>query len=237
MHKNGVKLALTTLICSLLTWPNLTTQADEVGSSTSEASKTSLFVYHPPKRGAPKSRVGGGTRNLSLVQVLAPKHIGLTCQSQPRLYWYLQPGIQSHLRIKLSSTNKTVPVLNEYLPTPPSGGIQTLDLAQYSYQLKPGLIYSWQISLDPIPGKSRQQLVSKSAIKFIGPDAELDATDPHHRPYTAAERGLWYDALDWVSRLVATESDSNYWRHQRADLLNQGNLEAIAILEQRTIMQ
>lgn len=50
------------------------------------------LIYVPPRRGAPKTRVGGGTRSggqpLHLA-LLAPEHTGLTRSASPTLYWWL----------------------------------------------------------------------------------------------------------------------------------------------------
>src|SRR5512134_1193228 len=50
-------------------------------------------VYKPPLRGAPRGRIGGGTRGTGLdslaLSVLAPDHSGLTIREQPSLYWII----------------------------------------------------------------------------------------------------------------------------------------------------
>ncbi len=47
-------------------------------------------LYKPPIRGAPATRVGGGTRGPGdkrpSVRVLAPNHVGFTTRAQPELY-------------------------------------------------------------------------------------------------------------------------------------------------------
>ena len=50
-------------------------------------------VYRPPLRGAPRGRVGGGSRGTGresfVLSVLAPDHTGLTTSEQPSLYWFI----------------------------------------------------------------------------------------------------------------------------------------------------
>lgn len=231
MRKHGLTLAFI-LLSDLLILPEVG-QAEEYGYSSNDALKTGLFVYRPPKRGTLKNTTGGGSRKFILVQVLAPKDIGLTTQAQPRLYWYAKSGSNQKFQLNLIGSNSHLLDIN--LPATKSSGIQSLDLAQYHFQLKKGLTYHWQVTLEPIAGAIRQQLVSGGNIEFDDTDLKLIQTKPHRRPYIAAEHGFWYDALDWVSNLIETEADVNYWRQQRVDLLKQGGLLEVAILEQKIV--
>ncbi len=54
-----------------------------------------VFNYQPPNRGAPAQRVGGGTRSISQLSVLAPDHLARTSRARPRLYWYINPGFRN----------------------------------------------------------------------------------------------------------------------------------------------
>ena len=49
-------------------------------------------VYKPPLRGAPASRVGGGSRGVRTemprLYVLAPPDIGFTTRAKPDLFWF-----------------------------------------------------------------------------------------------------------------------------------------------------
>lgn len=180
------------------------------------------FVYRPPNRGAPKARIGGGTRGINPLQALAPQHVGLTTSDQPRLYWYLAPGFRNTIRFRLGVADGAAPLLDIPLASQINGGIQRVDLAQHGTHLAPGPVYQWWILLEPLPHQGWQKVVSSGTIQLVTPSPRLRRADPYQRPYLAARQGLWYDAVDGVSQLVA--QNPAHWRQQRADLLEQGGL-------------
>ena len=193
-----------------------------------------LFNYRPPDRGAPIQRVGGGTRSIGQLSVLAPRHIALTTRTQPRLYWFVSPGIRNKLRFRLSETGVKPPLLEIQLPPQPNGGVHHLDLKTHDVHLEPGKLYDWGVILEPFPHQRIRPLVSRGRIAVddaypIPADAPLT-----QKPYIAAQRGYWYDALDWISRLIDADEGSVALYHQRADLLEQGNLLSAASYERET---
>ena len=63
--------------------------------------------YKPPLRGAPLTRVGGGTRgigNTLAVNVLAPGETGLTTQEKPTIYWFASQAVDRPVEITITST-------------------------------------------------------------------------------------------------------------------------------------
>jgi hypothetical protein len=226
---------LTGLICSTLMVGEISC-SDEIRNDN-KTDSPALFAYKPPKRGAPKARAGGGTRALaSSVQVLAPNHLGFTSQEQPSLYWYLQPeAYKSKLqKFELTDANTGEFLFTQQLPIPQEYGIQHIDLTKFDVNLKPDVIYTWQVTV--INAKRHtSKSISNGSIKFIGSNSELADVTLQRKPYLAAELGLWYDALDWVSKLIDTQSDSKYWQLQRADLLEQGGLRSIAMFERQQL--
>lgn len=194
-----------------------------------------LFDYRPPDRGAPLQRVGGGTRSISPLSVLAPRHVALTTRTQPRLYWFVSPGFHNKLRFRLSEAGVKPPLLEIQLPPQPDGGMRHLDLKMHDVHLEPGKLYDWGVILEPLPHQRVRPLVSRGRIALddaypIPADAPLD-----QKPYIAAQQGYWYDALDWISRLIDAGEDNATLSHQRADLLEQGNLLSAASYERETL--
>jgi hypothetical protein len=183
-----------------------------------------VFDYRPPNRGAPARRLGGGTRSLSQLTVLAPSHTAVTTEPQPRLYWYISPGFRNDVRFRLAAAGSPRPLLEIVLPPQPNGGIQRLDLAVHDVRLEEDTLYEWGVMLEPQPHQRWPALVSLGHIVVDGPDATLKSAPPERRPYLAAQRGYWYDALDGVSRLVEAHAGNPEWRLQRAALLDQGGL-------------
>jgi len=206
-------------------------------SQAPEDSSPPVFAYRPPNRGAPAGRLGGGTRGatgitgITHLSVLAPKHTAVTTQAQPRLYWYLSPGFRNDIRFRLSAAGSARPLLEIVLPPQPNGGIQRLDLAVHEIRLEPGKLYEWGVMLEPQPHQRWPALKSLARIAVDGPDATLEDATREQRPYLAAQRGYWYDALDGISRLAEADASNPEWRLQRASLLEQGGLVAAATYE------
>jgi len=200
-------------------------------SESLERTSPPAFVYQPPNRGAPARRLGGGTRSITQLSVLAPSHTAVTTQTQPRLYWYITPGFRNDIRFRLSAAGSARPLLEILLPPQPNGGIQRLDLAVHDIRLEPGKLYEWGVMLEPQPHQRWPALKSLARIAVEGADATLEGATPEQRPYLAAQRGYWYDALDGISRLAEADVSNPEWRLQRAALLEQGGLLAAAIYE------
>lgn len=230
-QEDRIKYFLIGFICSLLV-VNEVIGAEEQSHSSSVI-KPSLFAYRPPKRGAPKARTGGGTRAIGVsLLVLAPNHVGFTSQSQPRLYWYVSKLSKFNTQLfELSQADSELVEFTINLPIQNNDDMQSIDLAKYDVYLKRNVIYDWQIILGDLSNKKRRDLVSGGAIKFVGTNQKLINANSRQLPYLAAKLSLWYDALDGISVLIESESNTNYWILQRADLLEQGELEIIAIKE------
>lgn len=193
-----------------------------------------LFNYRPPNRGAPSQRVGGGTRSIDQLSVLAPRHIALTTQAQPRLYWFTTPGFRNNVRFRLGEAGIQPPLLEIQLPPQPDGGVHHLDLAVHDVHLEPGKLYEWGVILEPFPHQRIPPLVSRGRIAMDETDhPTLQDAPIEQRPYVAARQGYWYDAVDWISRLIADTGDAGLYR-QRADLLEQGDLFSASLYERET---
>lgn len=198
---------------------------------------TVAIKYIPPNVGTATGRIGGGTRNLKInnpLLALAPKHTGLTTNSQPRLYWYLTPGLkcnqQFHLRILNGAT-----LLKVEIPCNNNGGIQSIDLKAYGIQLSPGKKYRWQIKLEPSPHHSiPTAAMTVGYVQLVKPSISFSQATMSAKPFIAASCGLWYDAIMTLSDLIKQEpSNTKYWRLQRARLLGQVGLIEVAIYEKQ----
>jgi hypothetical protein len=155
----------------------------------------------------------------------------MTTQAQPRLYWYLNPGFRNKVRFRLAEVGASPPLLEVLLPPAPNGGIQHLDLDKHDVVLEPGLVYEWGVLLEPFPHQRMPPLLSASRIVINDSARQIISAKPAERPYLAAAQGYWYDAVDWVSRLIEEAEGDAGWRLQRADLLEQGGLSSIALYE------
>lgn len=206
------------------------------GADNSKASVTAAaVVYKPPMRGAPASRIGGGTRGTGkegfVLSVLAPDHTGLTSQAQPTLYWYASGPSTTTLEVTVIAEVAERPVITKNLNLT-RGGVQSFDLAKHGITLKPDTEYEWFISAVPDPAQRSKDVTSGGTIRRVSSNpavqARVAAANEREAPMIYAEAGLWYDAIDALSRLIERYPDDSELKAQRAALLNQVGLPTIA---------
>lgn len=233
MRRSSLSQLLSTVLLAMAAAPGHSEEAASAEAATQQRQQAErpAFVYQPPNRGAPAQRVGGGTRSISQLSVLAPPHTGLTTQLQPRLYWFINPGFRNKVRFRLAEAGATPPLLEIQLPRQPNGGIQYLDLKAHNIRLEPGKLYEWGVLLEPFPHQRLPPLLSHARLAVDDSYAPLQQAPLPQKPYLAAQKGYWFDALDWISQLIEAEGGDAELRLQRADLLEQGELLSAAAYE------
>lgn len=181
--------------------------------------------YNPPTRGAPSGRVGGGTRGLRVLPLaaLAPDHTGLTISAQPALYYFLPSASGVRVALRPAGNPSAQPLLEKDFAPPAHAGIQRLELKALGVTLAPGVEYRWTVS--------DARTSSTGMIRRIEPAADLarqlNGLPAGRSRYTLlAREGVWYDALDDVSR--AADSGVAIAGRHRAALLEQIGLKDIA---------
>ena len=205
-------------------------------SPTPAEAGAAVFSYRPPVRGAPASRVGGGSRGTAEITgelaVLAPDHTGLTTSSQPTLYWYLSEPANARLDVTVTDDRNIDPLLEQVIGIPKSAGIQSLDLAKAGATLKPGVEYRWFVSLTPDEKQRSNDVVASGTIEYVKPDAALASkvasADALAQARIYAEDGIWYDAIDSLSRAIAQNPNDSSLHAQRAAMLEQVGLKSAA---------
>ena len=217
----------------ILTFMNGLALVDVAAADAADASakkKPATIAYQPPLRGAPLSRVGGGTRSIQAadlqVEVLAPEHTGLTLQAQPVFYWYCSRTITAPVEFALVKPNVPEPVLEVTLKGPFEPGIHAIDLHAYDLKLEPETDYEWFVSVIFDPAQRSNDVTAGAGIRQIGPN---DGTRTALRPATAqgadyALAGVWYDAIATLSASIAARPTDPTPREQRAELLQQVGL-------------
>ena len=206
--------------------------------SAASGATVTAFVYKPPLRGAPVSRVGGGSRSSGAadfsLSVLAPEDTGLTTQAQPTLYWYVSGPSSAKIEVTVIAEVAEKPMLSQDI-TLTSGGVQSFDLAKHGISLNPDTEYEWFVSAVPDPTQRSKDVTSGGTIKRVAPDpailARAAAAGERQAPGVYAEAGLWYDAIDALSRLIESHPDDAELHAQRAALLDQVGLPAAASLD------
>jgi hypothetical protein len=205
------------------------TGADQKKVTTADSTP----VYKPPLRGSPGGRVGGGTRGASLeapvsLSVLVPDHVGLTLQTQPRLYWFISRKPTQPIEFTITEKDAVKPVLEARLKPLEKAGIQCIRLADHGVQLRQNVLYKWFVAVVTDPDRRSRDILSGGMIEVLSasPDlsARLNQAPKAKHPFVLAEEGLWYDALAGVSdRIDAAPKDLSL-RKQRAALLDQVGL-------------
>jgi hypothetical protein len=207
-----------------------------VAAESSESTQVAAPVYQPPMRGAPASRIGGGargTRDENLVLcVLAPEHTGLTTRAQPTLYWFVSEPVPSQVEVTVLAPDAEKPVLSRTLPGSTGIGVHALDLSRLGVTLKPGVEYEWFVSVVRDPQQRSRDVTAGGTIERVtleaATKAQASAAGDRGSPMVYAQAGLWYDAIDSLSRLIDRHPGDEPLRSQRAALLEQVNLPAAA---------
>lgn len=184
---------------------------------TAEVSPQSVPVYVPPRRGAPKTRVGGGTRSSgSDVQLalLAPEHTGLTSRPSPRLYWWLSKDHEGPFEFVVMVEGGVEPVLRFREESRLVAGIHSFDLAAAGLSLEPGIAYRWSVAIVRDETQRARDVVALATMEYVT-DREVA-----EQAGTLAAAGLWYDAIAMASVDIDPAA--------RTDLLEQVALDQVA---------
>lgn len=222
--------------------------SSSIGQGHIQLSKTNkpirMPVYKPPKRGAPGGRVGGGTRgdydaNLT-VYVLAPGKIrGLASENQPDLYWYVSKPTEVPIEFTLIDEAGIHPLIETRLPHITQAGIQRIQLSDFGIRLSPEKMYRWSVALvlDPdhrskdVLGSARIQLALPSEI----PNNHLEQADAIEATFIHAEAGLWYDAINAISKAIRESPENIQFRQIRESLLEQVDLGKVAEVDRQPV--
>ncbi len=212
--------------------PPATAHASHTGTHAGMASAPPL--YRPPLRGAPATRIGGGSRGVNgtdwTLRVLAPSHTGLTSQSSPTLYWYTSKAVSGQqTEITVIKQGAVDPVLETTLEGAVAPGIQRLDLSRWGVELETDIEYQWFVSVVQDAAQRSNDFTAGGTIQRVALPASVQArvagSDAHTVPLIYAEQGIWYDAIDTLSRMIQVNPADDTLRHQRAALLRQEGLE------------
>ena len=216
-----------------------TVKADDknnVVEAKSSSESTAGYSYRPPMRGAPAARIGGGTRGIGdttlVLVVLAPDHTGLTTKEQPTLYWYASEPVPAKLEVTLINDEDIDPALEEVVATPGKAGIQSIDLAKTGAKLVPGKEYRWFVSVIADAGQRSNDVVASGTIQRITPSealkSEISGADENALAGIYAREGIWYDAIDSLTRMINKSPSDSGLQQQRTALLEQVGLQDAA---------
>lgn len=194
-------------------------------------------IYKPPKRGAPATRIGGGTRGNDhhmILSVLAPEHTGWTSQAQPVLYWYISKPTNIDHEIILYDGDSVEPLLALKNNGPISAGLHALKLADHHIKLRQNVEYEWSVSLINTPQQPSKNIVAAGTIIYVKSSSDFQALLENASPLAAtglfASHGYWYDAVDTLLRLIDKQPNRLAFKEHYANLLNQVGLNGVAAM-------
>jgi Domain of Unknown Function (DUF928) len=237
--KTSLNTLLAATAAALLTvTPLAFAQAD---SEKQPADDQAAFTYKPPLRGAPLTRVGGGTRGLGNVlalNVLAPSETGYTTQEKPTIYWFASQPIDKPVEITITSAaslqDAATPVLEITLQPPIAKGVHAFRLADHGVALKPGVEYQWFVAVVRNPAQRSNDVLAGGTIKRVAESpvqAQLKQASAARRAALYAEAGIWYDAIEELSRQISADQSNRELRERRAALLEQVGLREAAAFD------
>lgn len=204
------------------------------------APKASLFTFKPPLRGAPASRIGGGSRGVSdqeaSLSVLAPEQTGFTTVASPVLYWYVSKDVQMPVEVTLIDDNSDDPLFEKIIPSV-KAGIHKFDLAEHGIKLQEGVEYSWHVAVILDSTHRSNDILSGANVKYNRPSAEMTGqlakADKTLRPGIFAAGGIWYDAISALSDQIDADPKNRALRGGRAALLEQVGLGDAATMDRQ----
>jgi hypothetical protein len=220
-------------------------------ASAAEAPKVAakpMFSFKAPMRGAPATRVGGGTRSAGAtgmtLNVLAPAETGYTVHAKPTIYWYGSTMINHPVEVTITAMGSLEaamnPLLEVTLDPPISKGIHALRLEDYGVTLKSGVEYEYFIAVVKDAKQRAEDVLAGGTIKRVDASADVKAKlsdsggGKTMRAAVYAESGIWYDAIDELSRQIVADPKNQSLRELRASLLEQVGLSEVAAYDRGT---
>ena len=206
-----------------------------LGATAQAQAQSDQPVYKLPMRGAPASRIGGGTRGPNVdaptVTVFAPDHTGLTVNPQPTLYWYLSKQAPVQIELTLLDDAGVKPLIETTVKTPMQGGIHALSLKDAGVTLAPDVDYRWHVALVFDPKMRSSDVTSSGTLRLVAAPDTLKtklAAGERGAPGAYAAEGLWYDSIDALMRLINAAPEDRQLREQLDSLLTQVGLTRVA---------
>lgn len=168
------------------------------------------------QRGGPERSIGAN------ITLLVPEHPGVTLQLQPTLYWQVSAPVKvATLIISEQGQELLRKKLTDLKP-----GLQHFSLQGSAIKLSPAKTYQWAIH---VAGEQGGADSAACAHILVQPGiSSANVTE-------LARRGIWYDALDLLSRQIIAQPESLVLRQNRAVLLRQVGLHDAARLDEQRL--
>ena len=201
--------------------------------AASGAAAEPAIEYKPPPKGAPRGRIGGGTRGLEsrelVMAVVAPDHTGWSAVDQPDLYWFVSQPIGS-AELTILEDGGMDPIVEVNLPAAANAGLQKVSLAQLGKKLEPGKEYRWFVTLVNDKASRSKDVVASGRVSYVPASPDVASRwanrPPAARAAALAANGYWYD-------VVSTLEDARLHRASAALYESAGLREVARFLRSR----
>jgi hypothetical protein len=170
-----------------------------------------LPLYNAPRQVTPRARIGGTLRGSDgedpAVAALVPDHVGITTKQHPALNWFLSKHTTLPIRFTLIDERSVRPLVEQSMSPPNHAIIKDQDSP----------------SRDIVTGGMIERCEFSECLV-------LGATTSCTREVvmTSAAKGFWYDAMACLCNLIESDPGDLKLRQQRAALLKQVGLHAVA---------
>jgi hypothetical protein len=209
------------------------TQTKDSPQAKSTATRPAI-LYKAPLLDAPEPDTVQSNRRIkdkdSILQTLAPDHTGLTLQSQPTLYLYASKPTAVRFSIAAIKKNGVDPLLTVDLTK--GSRIQQLELAEHGVSLQPEVSYQWTVTQLLEKGDQSTAAIASGMIQRIKPGEGLSSRIKKSQGTKLVKvyaiEGIWYDALDTISSMIAKSPDDQNLVAIRNSLLEQVGLHIAA---------
>lgn len=200
-------------------------------------------LYIPPKKYAPRARVGGELRGTTDgsdpdIAALVPDHVALTAKKTPSLNWYLSKPTKHEIRFTFVDSRIIKPMYEAPISTPREAGIYTINLKDLGLNLESDVQYRWYISMVGDPLSPSTDKVAGGVIERCDLSACFDpilTCDNQQNVLDNARRGFWYDAMSCLCSLIDKNPGDPGLRRIRAHLLKDVGLHEVAEWDLRSI--
>src|SRR5262249_15873258 len=139
-------LTVVLILCALTV-----TQSGLIAAAPQSSEESSKPLYQPPKKLAPRARVGGDVRGTDgpdpEVILLVRDHVGYTMQHTPAVNWFLSKSTGHQVRFTLRDDRSTRSFKEITIPTPREPGIYTINLKELGLVLEPNVQYRLFVSV------------------------------------------------------------------------------------------
>lgn len=201
------------------------------------------FRYVPPNRRPPKSTQATGSRGciqsnqsqpVTLTLLVPKDHDGLTVSGHPTFSWHVSAPVP--MMFALTERGVVKPIIEQQIQ-PQAAGIVQIKTPQDSPELLSGREYRWSVTLICNSERPSANPFVQTWIKRVPTTPQLEqqittATSDQERASIYAQAGLWYDALEAISKAHSVNPGDRSILDKRFELLEQVGLTQVTAQEQ-----